>query len=192
MVRRHIVLRTYRCALWYAEYCYTILFPGVRREIKAAIEDQFREFDVKVTERLILFHRKNNVPGEPSFDAPIAFLVTTRDDKPVLRMCVDLRPGLIFIRQMQGSPGSKLIRRMRDWHQSLLSACEAAADLHGVSLRVVSAARLINCRKYNPYSVEDQKRMQKRYDETALKRGYTLGRRSHRWNPTSATIAATS
>ena len=183
MAIRKIIYRAYRYALWNAEYLYALLLPGTRRAILEALEEEFQRFDAVVTGRLILFHIKNHVAGEATHDAPVAFVISTQTGERVLQLGVDIRPGGVLIRQMQGMPNSRRIKRWYDWQQRLLKSCEKAAAKRKMKLRIVSATRIMKSRGAESYTEDQQRRLIKRYDHTPLERGYTPGNRSHRWNP---------
>ncbi len=118
------------------------------------------------------------------WEAPIAITVWLNDE-PVLGLGVEFRGNILCIRQLQGATGVRLPRTLYLWPRIFIQGCfEFAADAGIKSVRLYRAHTSL---AYEHPSVEPregqtreeakrevQKRMRKRYDDTATELGFTM------------------
>ena len=124
------------------------------------------------------------------WEAPFAITVWL-GDKPALGMSIEWSDGFIYIRQLQGVKGVRLVEEFREWPQLFIKACLEAAERGGLrGVRIYQANQSLfyrypsldiqndaNEETQNKILLEHQKRMRRRYDGTARQMGFNKKKR---------------
>jgi hypothetical protein len=191
--------------LFYRKLILRFLCRTAKRRIKE-VERLGLSLGVAVRDRTPLFSSVHmglfNDMGYPSdadgvkvgpicWNCPIGFTFYIAE-QPYFGLGVELRRQVLCIRQMQGVPGAKPLRNLKDWPELLVFACTVYAQKHGLKeVRIYKADQDISfeypfVETKNGQSQKDaddahRSRMRHRYDGTARKLKFKKKKRYYVW-----------